>query len=381
MNVYVSLEHRFKLYKNGLYTDGAFSKDFWQRYLKVFEKVTIVARAKRVRSLEQKDEKVSGGNIDFYPIEHYIGFKEKLKTHFKVSKQLKKISNDKKSAYILRVGSPIADILSGMLIKNDIDYAVEVVGDPWDVFAPGAVENKLRPIMRWYFTQKLKKQCSNAKFSSYVTSKALQKRYPSPNAVISINASSIELREDFFYERENIKGAHWLFVGTLEQYQKAPDVLVKAFNEIKDKNITLTIIGDGRKKNELERICENRQVTFLGKLKNSSEVRKYLTEKSFFVLPSRGEGLPRAMIEAMACSCICVGSRIGGIEELIDEQFIVNVNDVHDLKNKIVEVSEFDNNFLINTAKRNFLEAKKYLKPILDNRREMFYKKIKESIQ
>ena len=53
---------------------------------------------------------------------------------------------------------------------------------------------------------------------------------------------------------------------------------------------------------------------------------KFLIENPYFILPSRGEGLPRAMIEAMACSCVAVGSNIGGIKELVEDKFIVKAN-------------------------------------------------------
>lgn len=382
MNVYVSLEHRFFMYENGLYTDGAFDEKFWMRYLNVFEMVTIVARAKKIESLDTKLLKVNNERIKFHAIPYYIGLKDTLLNKSKVKASLKEISHDSKSAFILRVGSPIADTLSPMLRANNIDYAVEVVGDPWDVFAPGAIESKLRPIMRLYFSWKLKRQCAKANYSSYVTEFALQTRYPSPIAKVSINASSIELKKDFFFQRDidSINHKKWIFVGTLEQYQKAPDVLINAFNEITDPSISLTIIGDGRMRAKLESMSTNKNVTFLGKLKSSSEVRSYLMDHSFFVLPSRGEGLPRAMIEAMACSCIAVGSDIGGIKELIEDKFIVKAGSVEQLKSKVEQISLMDNDDLYIESKRNFHIAQKYLIEDLVQRRNHFYKTIKQGV-
>lgn len=381
MNVYISLEHRFYLYKDHLYTDGAFNSQFWQRYLNVFDTVTIVARAKEISSLSKNLEKVSGAKILFHPVPHYLGPKEKVLKSFSVKKSLTAIANDSTSAYILRVGSPIADVLSPMLRKNRIYYAVEVVGDPWDVFAPGAFNSPLRPIMRVYFSWKLKKQCKYASYSSYVTEFALQERYPSSLAKHSISASSIELNKDYFFERKSINAKKWLFVGTLEQYQKAPDVLIKAFNRIVDNSISLTVIGDGRKRAELESLSENSNVSFVGKLKSSIEVREYLQDHDFFVLPSRGEGLPRAMIEAMACSCICVGSDIGGIKELVHEKFIVQAGSVDELEKKILEVSNMKKEELLKESRRNYREAEKYLSYKLEKRRNTFYESIKDGVQ
>ena len=55
-------------------------------------------------------------------------------------------------------------------------------------------------------------------------------------------------------------------------------------------------------------------------------VTEQLDAADVFVLPSRQEGLPRAMIEAMARSLPCVGSDVGGISELIPD-WVVPPND------------------------------------------------------
>ena len=385
VNLNVVLEYRFGIYKNKLYSRGSFPQSFWERYLRVFDTVTIIARAKHVDKLLPSDILISNNKIKFISIPYYVGILSRLKKHFKIVAVLKRLSNDKRSAFILRVGSPIADILAPLLQKNNIKYAVEVVGDPFDVFAPGAIQTPLRPFLRLYLSYKLKKQCANACFASYVTEKSLQNRYPALNSIESINASSIDLKKEFFFKRESadFKIKKWLFVGTLEQYQKAPDVLIKAFSGLQDKNIELTIVGDGRKRKELEELCFKLKldnVKFVGNLKSSLEVREYLKLHSFFVLPSRGEGLPRAMIEAMACSCVCIGSDIGGIKELLDEDCIVKVGEINFLATLIDEFSNKPEKELQRISNRNYEKAKEYLDQTLEKRRTLFYNSIKREL-
>ena len=48
MKVIVTLEQRFLTYENELYTEGAFPRKFWDRYLNVFDQVVVVARAQEV---------------------------------------------------------------------------------------------------------------------------------------------------------------------------------------------------------------------------------------------------------------------------------------------------------------------------------------------
>jgi glycosyltransferase involved in cell wall biosynthesis len=385
VNVNIVLEYRFDIYKNQLYSKGGFPQSFWDRYLRVFDTVTIIARSRQVDEISPNDILISNDKVKFIAIPYYIGIMGRIKKHFKIVSVLKTLSNDKKSAFILRVGSPIADILAPLLQKRNVKYAVEVVGDPFDVFAPGAIQIPLRPFFRLYFSYKLKKQCANASFSSYVTEKALQNRYPPLKSIESINASSIDLHKEFFFKRElaEAKIKRWLFVGTLEQYQKAPDILIKAFALLKDRNIELTIVGDGRKRKDLEELClklELENITFVGNLKTSLEVRDYLMSHSFFVLPSRGEGLPRAMIEAMACSCVCVGSDIGGIKELISDEFIVGVGKVRPLALKIEEYSNKSIQELQCISNKNYDLAHEYLYNTLENRRDYFYNCIKNEL-
>lgn len=381
----VTLEQRFIEKDGTLYTSGAFDRSFWKRYLDVFSEVLIVARVKSVEKLPEKAIAVSGDNIKYYPLPHYIGLKQALQNLAKTKRALKDLVEKHSGSFILRVGSPIADILAPILKRKQIPYAVEVVGDPWDVFAPGAIKHKLRPFLRWYFSKKLKAQCAKANFCSYVTENALQKRYPPLNSKLNSNYSSISLDESYFHNLENVEGLkpNWMFTGTLEVLQKAPDVLIKAFKQVVENypEARLTIVGDGREKAFLKKLAKDlgieSNVEFLGHLPSPLAVREKLIESPYFVLPSRGEGLPRAMIEAMACSRLCVGSNIGGILELLDEKWCVPVNNVDALAETMIKIMALDPQQKRTIALTNSERAKSYLRPILDKRRSEFYEKVK----
>ena len=105
-------------------------------------------------------------------------------------------------------------------------------------------------------------------------------------------------------------------------------------------------------------------------------VRKLLDASDVFVLPSRGEGLPRAMIEAMARALPCIGSDIGGIRELIPSEDIVEVGSVSDLAGKMRNFIE-NQDQLTEKSGRNLEKAKNYLSPILTKRRNNYYGHIK----
>lgn len=389
MKAIITLEHRFYSYKGELYTLGAFDQKFWKRYLDIFSEVLIVARVRPLLKLEGNEIRVSSDRIKFYELDFYIGAKQGFMKLPSLKRKLNLLADTNQGAYILRIGSPIADLLVPILKKRSIPYAVEVVGDPWDVFAKGAISHPVRPLLRLYFAYKLKKQCAGAKFSSYVTEHALQKRYPPRNSVKTINASSINLSKDFLFENKTFgrDDFDWVFVGTLEQFQKAPDILIRSFKILLNKHprARLNFVGDGRKRLVLEELAISLGVQdsiyFHGSVASSEQVREFLVSSPFFVLPSRGEGLPRAMIEAMACSCLCVGSDIGGIRELIDAEWIAPVNDVEQLAQKMIKIMDQSVEQKNIISSRNFHKAKDYLGDKLENRRKDFYLSIKNHLE
>lgn len=62
---------------------------------------------------------------------------------------------------IFRIPCPIG-MIAASIVKDGRPYAVEVVGDPWEVFSPRGVKHVLRPFLRFMFTYRLKKACENA---------------------------------------------------------------------------------------------------------------------------------------------------------------------------------------------------------------------------
>ncbi|MCD6460213.1 glycosyltransferase [bacterium] len=103
--------------------------------------------------------------------------------------------------------------------------------------------------------------------------------------------------------------------------KKGHSYLFKSFQKMyaNNKNVKLMIIGTGPLKNELEQLSVdlgiNENTVFLGFLDNPA---KYLEQSDIFVLPSLWEGMPVALMEAMACGLPCIASDVGGVGELID---------------------------------------------------------------
>lgn len=95
------------------------------------------------------------------------------------------------------------------------------------------------------------------------------------------------------------------------------------------KKITVTLVGDGSARPELEGKAKEltAEVIFTGSTK---EVDKYLAKANCFILFSKDEGLPISIIEGMRAGLPVIGTNIAGIPELIIEGetgFLVDVDE------------------------------------------------------
>lgn len=84
--------------------------------------------------------------------------------------------------------------------------------------------------------------------------------------------------------------------------------------------VDLVLTGKGEQEEDLRRLAAELPVSiqFAGTMDNL-EIAELMTRHSIFILPSLHEGLPKAMIEAMASGMICIGSNIPGITDLIED--------------------------------------------------------------
>ena len=82
------------------------------------------------------------------------------------------------------------------------------------------------------------------------------------------------------------------------------------------------------------------------------------------------------MIEAMARGLPCVGSRVGGIPELLDPTDLVDADDARELAGKISEVLS-DPRRLRSMSVRNWRRARNYREEALRPKRDRFYRYLK----
>lgn len=121
------------------------------------------------------------------------------------------------------------------------------------------------------------------------------------------------------------------FAGTLRSIKNAdllPDIFLYIKEKSKRNNLVFWIIGDGDLHEVIEQKIKRYQLdcTMFGDVLPSA-MPDILNCVNVVVLPSRNEGLPLIAMESLACGVSVVGSRVGGIPEIIGKENTVELGD------------------------------------------------------
>jgi len=107
-----------------------------------------------------------------------------------------------------------------------------------------------------------------------------------------------------------------LYVGRIAQEKNLTSLLLAT----ESLDVELRMVGEGEQKPYLVAMASYgiTNVKFLGKIENEDLVQEY-QKADMFILPSYYEGNPKALLEAMACGCIVIGTNVRGIKELVED--------------------------------------------------------------
>lgn len=131
-------------------------------------------------------------------------------------------------------------------------------------------------------------------------------------------------------------------VGRLH-YQKGQDILIKAFNKVHREfpEYKLIIYGEDKQRENLERLIKDlklqESVFLLGKCKNYLE---NVAKAEIFIMTSRYEGMPNALLEAMAIGMPCISTDcVAGPSEIIEDGkngLLVEVDNIDEIADKLI---------------------------------------------
>lgn len=136
------------------------------------------------------------------------------------------------------------------------------------------------------------------------------------------------------------------YIGRLNE-QKGTDILIRELKLLNDNSEIISwecdIIGGNPgsiakyKRITNDQIADRSKIKFLGSIPNI-DLQNILPRYDIFILPSRTEGSPRALIEAMACGVVCIATNKGSIPMILDNGrsgIIVDVMEIGSIYNSI----------------------------------------------
>lgn len=125
--------------------------------------------------------------------------------------------------------------------------------------------------------------------------------------------------------------------------EKGIDVAIEALAGIngQSKKLTLLIVGDGPEREKLAQLVESyglgESVIFAGRRKDVADI---LAAVDLFLLPSFVEGLPMALLEAMASGCAVIATSVGDVPDVVDSEVgkLIPPRDIQSLKSALTEM-------------------------------------------
>ena len=175
------------------------------------------------------------------------------------------------------------------------------------------------------------------------------------------------------YDIDTIDKNYALYFGRLSK-EKGILNLLDAFSKL---NIgELHVVGSGEELDNIKKYIKDKKLSkrvkllgYLDKKKMKEELRKC----KFVVVPSIWyENCPYSIIESLAIGKPIIGSNMGGIPELVEDNkcgYIYNANDIEDLSNKMEKLFK-DDKLVIKFSKNSKDRAKKLYSE------EVYYKKL-----
>lgn len=389
MRLLLFLEHRFYNIGNEVYCERIINYKYLTRYLKVFDDITVCARFGKGNPTNRL--LVSGKHVNFLPLPDFIGSIGIVKKYLECIKIIKENIN-KYDVVIIRTPSPISAMVYPVIKKSAIPYAAEIVINPQTMFGKDSYPSILQPIISGFFTHHTKSICMHANGVSYVTERVLQKLYPcralvgNERGYFTEYYSTIDLSIDQCCEKVHIheQGTPYIIVhtGYMDTYSKGHLMVMNIASRLLEEGILVEVhfIGSGFLENEFKNYAEFKglkgKVFFCGNLKGYTEVQKELQKADLFLFPTCSEGLPRALIEAMANSVACVSSPVDGIIELLPQKYLAHYRDEDGLFKICKEILR-NERMRLKVAHGCYKKSQEYTVDKLEERRVRFYSRLR----
>lgn len=178
--------------------------------------------------------------------------------------------------------------------------------------------------------------------SSRMKNYLLRKNFLLPNTRFIPNGVDLRIYYPLQPQQTDRTREHTVICVSRLRYEKGIDVLLQAWRLVQQQDplARLIIVGGGPLWQQLLNMAEalgiSSSIEFAG---IHNDVAGQLRRAGLAVLPSRWEGMPNALLEAMACGLPCVATRVSGSEDIIEHGvngLLVDAEDYHSLANALL---------------------------------------------
>ena len=211
----------------------------------------------------------------------------------------------------------------------------------------GKWKGKIVIALSHFFTKKmdLPIACSESVAQSYWDEQHYKMKAIPNGSSLSLwqydKGQKVKLRKELGL-KDDVK--YFIFIGRFSQ-EKNPDMIIRAFEELKDDRIGLLLLGNGELYDELKkRETENLKMPGF-----KSNIYDYLKASDYYISASDVEGLANTLLESMTVGLPCVLSDIPSHKEVLSKAkqtigYTFNNKDMNELKNAIHDILEIDEN-------------------------------------
>jgi len=360
---------------------GQFGQAILRRYVDLFGNVTVIARSQPLASYERVEgmSRADGAGVSFCLLGEGRGGLNRV-LGFSARRAMLERTLAGVDGLIARLPSVMGSEACRAAERCGLPWAVEVVGSAWDaLMAHGDLAAKAYAPIAHLRTRAI---VSRAGAALYVTQSFLQRCYPT--RAPSIGLSDVELPDPDPHTlalriariESRPSPLRIGLIGSVGPSYKGIDTVLHALAKVRDRlgAFEFWVLGHGDPFRHLDlarSLGIASFVTFCGTLPAGAPVRSWLDAVDVYVQPSRMEGLPRSLLEALSRGCPALGSRIGGIPELLEHRWLHRPGDDSALGELLLQVTQPQ--IMLALARRNFSLASGFAARELDARRRKFW--------
>jgi len=364
---------------------------FFERYHNVFEEVHVVARGRKVDKTPENNLQINGVGVKTIMLPETKGIKEYAKSYFAIREAMTAALSECDTA-IIRIPSALSTMAVSIVRKLKKPYALEVVADPYSV-KPG--KSLMDRLVSAYVVRNCKQACLHANGAAYVTRYFLQTICPCQAVLqgkdtqeyFTGNYSSVTLPETYFSVPKTFEGKKQFVIthtaNLIQNEAKGHSIVIRTVARLREMgyDVSAKFIGDGSAVERFKELADSlgigEYIHFVGKFANPQLVREQLLASDVYLFPSESEGLPRGVIEAMACGLVCVASNVSGIPELLSAENLYDPKDVDGYTVRLAALLD-DPDTMAAESVRNIETARQYSNENLTKKRNVFYGKLKK---